>query len=151
MCGDLTNLVHEKYPQYLEGVNGLFEETTTGVYNLLMVNPFSKIFQDLSHICKPIREQLKKVNKYNLGPVERKYFEQLKEAMSVQMNLIAYNLVLPTRIYHDACETGLAYIIMKSVSVAAKTNVSVDGRFGGATGGHSSHPTRDYLRYIWRQ
>merc|ERR1712042_297186 len=32
--GDLTNLVHEKYPQYLEGIGGLSEETTTGVHNL---------------------------------------------------------------------------------------------------------------------
>merc|ERR1712165_419790 len=32
--GDLTNLVHEKYPQFLEGIKGLSEETTTGVHNL---------------------------------------------------------------------------------------------------------------------
>lgn len=32
--GDLTNLVHEKYPQYLEGILGISEETTTGVHNL---------------------------------------------------------------------------------------------------------------------
>lgn len=32
--GDLTNLVHEKYPQYMEGIKGLSEETTTGVKNL---------------------------------------------------------------------------------------------------------------------
>jgi len=32
--GDLTNLVHEKYPQYLTGIKGLSEETTTGVHNL---------------------------------------------------------------------------------------------------------------------
>lgn len=32
--GDLTNLVHEKYPQYLDGIAGLSEETTTGVHNL---------------------------------------------------------------------------------------------------------------------
>lgn len=32
--GDLTNLVHDKYPQYLEGIKGLSEETTTGVHNL---------------------------------------------------------------------------------------------------------------------
>lgn len=32
--GDLTNLVHEKYQQYLEGIRGLSEETTTGVHNL---------------------------------------------------------------------------------------------------------------------
>ncbi|XP_070575748.1 adenosylhomocysteinase B-like [Ptychodera flava] len=32
--GDLTNLVHTKYPQYLDDIKGLSEETTTGVHNL---------------------------------------------------------------------------------------------------------------------
>lgn len=32
--GDLTNLVHEKHPEYLKGIRGLSEETTTGVHNL---------------------------------------------------------------------------------------------------------------------
>lgn len=32
--GDLTNLVHTKYPHLLEGVKGISEETTTGVHNL---------------------------------------------------------------------------------------------------------------------
>lgn len=32
--GDLTSLVHTKYPQYLEGIRGISEETTTGVHNL---------------------------------------------------------------------------------------------------------------------
>jgi len=32
--GDLTNLVHEKYPELLQGIRGLSEETTTGVHNL---------------------------------------------------------------------------------------------------------------------
>lgn len=32
--GDLTNMVHEKFPQYLAGIKGLSEETTTGVHNL---------------------------------------------------------------------------------------------------------------------
>ncbi|XP_003742594.1 adenosylhomocysteinase [Galendromus occidentalis] len=32
--GDLTNMVHDKFPQYLEGIRGLSEETTTGVHNL---------------------------------------------------------------------------------------------------------------------
>lgn len=32
--GDLTNLIHEKYPQYLKDIKGLSEETTTGVHNL---------------------------------------------------------------------------------------------------------------------
>lgn len=32
--GDLTNIVHDKYPQYLKCIKGLSEETTTGVHNL---------------------------------------------------------------------------------------------------------------------
>ena len=32
--GDLTNLVHKQYPQYLDEIRGLSEETTTGVHNL---------------------------------------------------------------------------------------------------------------------
>merc|ERR1712176_1397858 len=32
--GDLTNLIHEKYPQLLDGIHGVSEETTTGVHNL---------------------------------------------------------------------------------------------------------------------
>lgn len=32
--GDLTNIVHDKYPQLLTGIHGLSEETTTGVHNL---------------------------------------------------------------------------------------------------------------------
>jgi len=32
--GDLTNLVHEKYPDLMAGIKGLSEETTTGVHNL---------------------------------------------------------------------------------------------------------------------
>lgn len=31
--GDLTNLVHTKYPQYLKDCKGISEETTTGVHN----------------------------------------------------------------------------------------------------------------------
>jgi adenosylhomocysteinase len=32
--GDLTNLVHDKYPQYFSEIKGISEETTTGVHNL---------------------------------------------------------------------------------------------------------------------
>uniref|UniRef100_A0A4W6ESL2 Adenosylhomocysteinase n=1 Tax=Lates calcarifer TaxID=8187 RepID=A0A4W6ESL2_LATCA len=32
--GDLTNLVHQKYPKLLAGIRGVSEETTTGVHNL---------------------------------------------------------------------------------------------------------------------
>jgi len=32
--GDLTNLVHDKFPELLNGIKGVSEETTTGVHNL---------------------------------------------------------------------------------------------------------------------
>ncbi len=32
--GDLTNMVHDKYPELLTGIRGLSEETTTGVHRL---------------------------------------------------------------------------------------------------------------------
>lgn len=32
--GDLTNLVHDKYPELMKGIQGVSEETTTGVHNL---------------------------------------------------------------------------------------------------------------------
>ena len=38
--GDLTALVHEKYPQFLPGIRGVSEETTTGVHHLY------KMFRD---------------------------------------------------------------------------------------------------------
>lgn len=32
--GDLTNMVHEKFPQFLQDIRGISEETTTGVHHL---------------------------------------------------------------------------------------------------------------------
>merc|ERR1712001_272672 len=51
--GDLTNLVHEKFPQYLKGIKGLSEETTTGVHNLykMFKNGKSKMKKT---ICSPL-------------------------------------------------------------------------------------------------
>lgn len=41
--GDLTTLVHDKYPQYLENCRGLSEETTTGVHNLYKMHKNGKL------------------------------------------------------------------------------------------------------------
>jgi len=41
--GDLTNLVHEKYPHLLPGIKGLSEETTTGVHNLYKMFKANKL------------------------------------------------------------------------------------------------------------
>ena len=34
--GDLTSMIHTKFPELLEGIRGLSEETTTGVHHLYM-------------------------------------------------------------------------------------------------------------------
>lgn len=41
--GDLTSLVHDKYPQYLSNIRGLSEETTTGVHNLYKMKKENKL------------------------------------------------------------------------------------------------------------
>merc|ERR1712088_798856 len=41
--GDLTNLVHEKYPQLLKDIKGVSEETTTGVHNLYKMAKENKL------------------------------------------------------------------------------------------------------------
>lgn len=41
--GDLTKLVHDKYPQYLEGCKGVSEETTTGVHHLYAMMKENKL------------------------------------------------------------------------------------------------------------
>jgi adenosylhomocysteinase len=41
--GDLTNLVHDKYPFLLAGIKGISEETTTGVKNLVKMHEAGKL------------------------------------------------------------------------------------------------------------
>ena len=41
--GDLTNLVHEKYPELLPKIYGVSEETTTGVHNLYKMQEKGKL------------------------------------------------------------------------------------------------------------
>ena len=41
--GDLTNLIHEKYPDLLPGIFGVSEETTTGVHNLYKMKEAGKL------------------------------------------------------------------------------------------------------------
>jgi adenosylhomocysteinase len=41
--GDLTCMVHEKYPELLEGLKGLTEETTTGIHRLYQMHAEGKL------------------------------------------------------------------------------------------------------------
>jgi len=42
--GDLTNIVHDRYPELLSGIKGISEETTTGVHNLYKRLEEGKLF-----------------------------------------------------------------------------------------------------------
>lgn len=46
--GDLTNIVHQKYPELLSGIFGISEETTTGVKKLakMLAAGQLKVFYD---------------------------------------------------------------------------------------------------------
>ena len=74
---------------------------------------FGKNFPDLSHMGKPLRELLKKGNTFHFGPVERTNFNDIKEAIGGKMALVTYDPHLMTRIYHDASETGLVYVVIQ--------------------------------------
>ncbi len=41
--GDLTSMVHNKYPELLKGIRGLSEETTTGVHRLVQMHAEGKL------------------------------------------------------------------------------------------------------------
>ncbi|WP_437230964.1 adenosylhomocysteinase [Planctomicrobium sp. SH661] len=41
--GDLTLMVHEKYPELMQGIKGLTEETTTGVHRLVQMHAAGKL------------------------------------------------------------------------------------------------------------
>ena len=56
--GDLTSLLHNKYPQVLEAVHGVTEETTTGVhrlYEMLAAGELKVPALSLIHISEPTR------------------------------------------------------------------------------------------------
>ena len=46
---------------------------------------------DLSHMGKPFRELLKKGNTFHFGPIERKHFNDIKEAIGGKMALVTYD------------------------------------------------------------
>uniref|UniRef100_A0A5S6QAG3 Adenosylhomocysteinase n=1 Tax=Trichuris muris TaxID=70415 RepID=A0A5S6QAG3_TRIMR len=41
--GDLTNYVHERHPNLLQGIRGITEETTTGVHNLMRMHKENRL------------------------------------------------------------------------------------------------------------
>uniref|UniRef100_A0A1B0D1F6 Adenosylhomocysteinase n=1 Tax=Phlebotomus papatasi TaxID=29031 RepID=A0A1B0D1F6_PHLPP len=79
--GDLTNLVHEKYPQFLKGIRGISEETTTGVHNLY------KMFQEgkLSVPAINVNDSVTKSKFDNLYGCRESLIDGIKRATDVMI------------------------------------------------------------------
>ena len=81
--GDLTNLVHEKYPQYFEngGIKGVSEETTTGVHNLYKMFKAGK----LKVPCINVNDSVTKSKFDNLYGCRESLVDGIKRATDVML------------------------------------------------------------------
>jgi len=79
--GDLTNLVHEKYPQYLAGIKGISEETTTGVHNLYKMMSNGK----LKVPCINVNDSVTKSKFDNLYGCRESLVDGIKRATDVML------------------------------------------------------------------
>ncbi|EDO47256.1 predicted protein [Nematostella vectensis] len=79
--GDLTNLVHEKYTQYLEGIRGLSEETTTGVHNLYKMMEKGK----LKITAINVNDSVTKSKFDNLYGIRESLVDGLKRATDIML------------------------------------------------------------------
>lgn len=79
--GDLTNIVHQKYPQYLPGIRGLSEETTTGVHNL------AKMLEkgDLKVPAINVNDSVTKSKFDNLYGIRESLIDGIKRATDVML------------------------------------------------------------------
>ena len=76
-----------------------------------LLGQFSKFWPDLSHVAQPLRRLLKKGEEWNWGPIENIQFEKIKLMMTNHMNLVAYDPEKLTKLQHDACCTGLGFVL----------------------------------------
>ncbi|CAJ0962827.1 unnamed protein product, partial [Mesorhabditis belari] len=79
--GDLTNIVHQKYPQYLPAIRGLSEETTTGVHNL------AKMLEkgDLKVPAINVNDSVTKSKFDNLYGIRESLIDGIKRATDVML------------------------------------------------------------------
>merc|ERR1719173_284071 len=79
--GDLTNLVHDKYPELMKDIKGVSEETTTGVHNLY------KMFKNGKLKCPAINvnDSVTKSKFDNLYGCRESLVDGIKRATSVML------------------------------------------------------------------
>jgi adenosylhomocysteinase len=79
--GDLTNWVHEKYPQFLAGIKGISEETTTGVHNLYKMLKSDK----LKVPCINVNDSVTKSKFDNLYGCRESLIDGIKRATDIML------------------------------------------------------------------
>jgi len=81
--GDLTNLVHEKYPEYFKdgGIKGVSEETTTGVHNLYKMFKAGKLMVP----CINVNDSVTKSKFDNLYGCRESLVDGIKRATDVML------------------------------------------------------------------
>merc|ERR1719206_815833 len=79
--GDLTNLIHTKYPHLLPGIKGVSEETTTGVHNLYKMHKLG----DLKVPAINVNDSVTKSKFDNLYGCRESLVDGIKRATDVML------------------------------------------------------------------
>ena len=79
--GDLTQLMHEKYPDLMKGVRGLSEETTTGVHRLYQMEKAGKLMSPAMNV----NDSVTKSKFDNLYGCRESLLDGLKRATDVMI------------------------------------------------------------------
>lgn len=79
--GDLTTLVYTKYPQYIPGIRGLSEETTTGVHHLYKMKNEGK----LKTPCINVNDSVTKSKFDNLYGCRESLADGIKRATDIML------------------------------------------------------------------
>jgi len=79
--GDLTNMIHDKFPQFLPAIHGVTEETTTGVKNL-----FKRLKEGKLHLpCINVNDSVTKSKFDNLYGCRESLLDGIKRATDVMV------------------------------------------------------------------
>merc|ERR1712019_297691 len=135
-----TNLVHEKYPQYLGGIKGLSEETTTGVHNLYKMFKTGKLKVPAINV----NDSVTKSKFDNLGcamghpsfVMSNSFANQVLAQIQLWTNTAAYPLgvhMLPKKLDEEVAASHLGALDIKLTKLSTEQSeylgIPVDGPY----------------------
>lgn len=103
--GDLTNLVHTKFPEYLKECRGLSEETTTGVHNLyrMMKEGILKV------PAINVNDSVTKVRRIVLEKQKKYFCPKEKETVRLLLNKV---LIISKKYIKNLCSNLVNYFMI---------------------------------------